>query len=343
MKTGVILMTALVPTIGHDFLVKFARNFLTDSAHLFVIISTRSKEPTLFSERISSEMLKCRTIIVNHSDEDAPQNPEGPNDFKFWEYWRDKVHSLVGQKIDYVFASEKYGHDLAEWLDAEFIPVDIARDVVRAKGLIVRRNLSEKFDLVSPAVQMKMHKNIVLFGPESCGKTTMAKHLAATFKSQFLPEWARPYLEEVGPETTEKRMRTIVNGQFALEQCIDKTKLFTFLDTDLLTTLGFYRLYNMKPPIDLFEKIKLTRVAKTYIVMNDEIPFTADILRYGGDHRESKKQFWIDILNEFDRHYYVVEETDPVKQGNELWTLMRNLPLLPGGATMNTLHKFERE
>ena len=43
--------------------------------------------------------------------------------------------------------------------------------------------------------------------------------------------------------------------------------------------------------------------------MNDQIPFEQDPLRYGGDVRESKTQFWVDLLEEFGCNYYVVTAT----------------------------------
>ena len=36
---------------------------------------------------------------------------------------------------------------------------------------------------------------IVLFGPESTGKTTLAKQLAAHFNTEWVPEYMRTYLE----------------------------------------------------------------------------------------------------------------------------------------------------
>ena len=44
--------------------------------------------------------------------------------------------------------------------------------------------------------------------------------------------------------------------------------------------------------------------------MNDHIPFEADPLRYGGTVRESKTQFWVDLLEEFGCKYHVVESTE---------------------------------
>jgi hypothetical protein len=58
--------------------------------------------------------------------------------------------------------------------------------------------------------------------------------------------------------------------------------------------------------------------------MNDRIPFEKDILRYGGNKRESKTQFWIDLLDEFGLNYHVVKETSIKEQCYEVGLAVLN-------------------
>ena len=37
---------------------------------------------------------------------------------------------------------------------------------------------------------------VVLFGPESTGKTTLSRHLARHYNSVWVPEYAREYLQD---------------------------------------------------------------------------------------------------------------------------------------------------
>lgn len=327
MKTGVLLLTALVPTIGHQYAVDFAANFMRNAdGRLNVIISSRSSEPTTALSRLGAlsgsmdHYTRSNTRFHIHADDNAPQNPPEGDQTAFWEYWKNMCEKFDPDGFDFFFASEKYGHKMSEVLNAEFIPVDIAREVMPARGTDVREHLFLDQDKISPAfIKNTLQSTVVLFGPESCGKTTMAKNLSKTFRGDFLHEWARPYLEECGPETTEERMTNIVLGQAAVEQSFANRsqKILIFKDTDLLTTLGFYRLYNMKIDIRIYDLIKELS-GDLYIVMNDGIPFEKDILRYGGDKRESNRQFWIDLLEEFNLEYYVVQSIDPMLQMNEI-------------------------
>ena len=68
---------------------------------------------------------------------------------------------------------------------------------------------------------------VVMFGPESTGKTTLAKALAEHYNTQWVPEYAREYLEEKLKKTGEicapEDIYPIALGQIKLEnQAIKK-------------------------------------------------------------------------------------------------------------------------
>jgi NadR type nicotinamide-nucleotide adenylyltransferase len=312
----IILMTALVPTIGHKFLIDFARNLSFGMTH--VIISGRSFEPINPYDRlnaIESHYYDYRNDVVFHlhMDDNAPQEPKDAHDKEFWQYWKNVVTERVKVKPnDYFVASEFYGNDMAEVLNCKFMPCDIGREVIPIKGTTVRHGMLSNFDKILPEMQHKFAKHIVLFGQESTGKTTMARKLSKMYNGTFVPEWARTYLEAVGPEVTMEKMEAIVHGQAALEDTarnhIDK-KLLTFYDTDLLSTIGYYKLWSGNIPENIAPKLIRTfqnHKADLYFVMCDSIPFEPDPLRYGDGKRESTKQFWIDLLQEYDCNFVIV-------------------------------------
>lgn len=336
---GLIFMTALLPTVGHQHLISFAANFV-DQVH--VIISTRSHEPTTFMQRVVGLNNESNVHFYHHDDDNAPQNPSSEADADFWKYWSDTVERLVDEDIHYVFASEPYGQQVAYSLGAEFIPVDIAREVQPVKGTEVRKHLFDLQSDIAANFKQYLTLNVVLFGPESCGKTTMARRLAKHFKGTYVPEWARPYLETVGPKVTEHKLKMIVNGQHASERAAESIDtLIKVKDTDLLTTLGFYQYNGISEPEHLQWMID-DYPNDLYIVMNDKIPFEADPLRYGGDKRETTREFWIDILLDHDRDYYVVRSTDPDEQFEEICQAILKYPLTYTGLSYNSLTNFQR-
>ena len=82
---------------------------------------------------------------------------------------------------------------------------------------------------------------IVLYGPESSGKTTLAKTLAAIYNTSWVSEYARNYLQEKWDKKKEvcnlNDLSLIVRGQIKLEnEAIRSAKKFVFCDTNILVT-----------------------------------------------------------------------------------------------------------
>ena len=326
MPNAIVLMTALVPTIGHKYLIDFAKNLLhhvDDKVH--VILGTMDREPVNGGARFAAlyrTYMNDSSVKIHSLHRDVPQEPSEHPDF--WNVWKNIVNEFVDvQPEDYFVASELYGIDMANILGCKFMPCNRYRETIPVKGTEVRHYLMDSFHLILPEFQKYVRKTVTVFGAESCGKTTMTRWLAKEMNGHFIPEWAREYLETVGAEITDEKMRAIVRGQYALQQTAQNdlfNKPFIFQDTDLLSTVGYYRLWGggTDDDNDLVEYYAKQTKSDLYIVMNDQIPFEADPLRYGGDKRESQTQFWIDLLEEFDCDYMVVSNTDLKKQRREV-------------------------
>ena len=79
-------------------------------------------------------------------------------------------------------------------------------------------------------------KKIIITGPESSGKTTLAKALAAHFKTVSVPEFAREYIDQLGRPYVESDLLEIAKGQLRLEnEMAKRASNFLFCDTDLIT------------------------------------------------------------------------------------------------------------
>lgn len=326
MTNAIVLMTALVPTVGHKYLIDFAKNLVGINGNVHVILGTMNCEPIDGNLRYyalnDTYINDDYNVKIHHLHRDVPQDPsEHPN---FWDLWDGIVREFVDVKPeDYFVASELYGVDMANVLGCKFMPCNRYRETVPIKGTNVRQDLMDSFEFILPEFQKHIRKTITIFGAESCGKTTMTKILAEVLNGWFVPEWAREYLETVGPEITDDSMRAIVYGQTALQKTGRddlKNKPFIFQDTDLFSTLGYYKLWGggTDEDLDLVEYNAKQLKSDLYIVMHDGIPFEEDPIRYGGDKRESGMQYWINLLEEYKLSYYVVKTTDKRLQTNEV-------------------------
>lgn len=81
---------------------------------------------------------------------------------------------------------------------------------------------------------MSIPKRILILGPESTGKSTLASDLAVYYDEPWVPEFARGYLEILGRPYGFADLLKIAKGQMALEdEKVEKAQKFLFCDTDL--------------------------------------------------------------------------------------------------------------
>lgn len=318
---GIIVLTALPPTKGHGYLIEFAQRYLAEHDYgsmLNVIVCSKPNEPIdgfARAKAIREEFGDDKKIWVHHRDGNDPDLPEDHPDF--WNYWKQIVLSKVN-KInpgDILFASEKYGVEFAKQLGCDFIPCDPDRDVFDVTATAVRAAPLGQFKMILPSFAKTLRRRVTFFGAESTGKTTLSKYVAEYFHSTWCHEWARPYLEMVGEVLNDTKMSNIMTGQFAAQCAAEERDLTPFVirDTDLLSTLGYYRILGWNEPKDLRDLVIHSK-ADLYLVMNSEIPFEPDRLRYGGNKRESTDQFWIDLLEEFNFPYKRITESNRFSQ-----------------------------
>ncbi len=150
---------------------------------------------------------------------------------------------------------------------------------------------------------METVKKIVVIGPESTGKSTLCAQLADHFKTSWVSEYAREYLEKYGTHYSYEDLLTIAKGQIDLEENslknsklkIENSKLF--IDTDL---------YVMKVWCEfVFNKCHnwiLNRIAERnydcYLLCNIDLEWVKDALREYPDKsvREKLYQYYKDIM-----------------------------------------------
>lgn len=315
-RDAYIVMTAMPPTTGHQALIEYARHLVSEKegSVVKVLVCTQPGEPWI-KERVDALRKHFHSgvgdVSVYHYDDVIQQEPNGPDDFQFWDMWATILFDYGFQKGDYIVASESYGNKLAAAVDGVYMPFDPERDIVHAKASRVRSEIGAlmAFDTILPEFQPNLIKTVTIFGAESTGKTTLARELGFWNEGHFLFEWARPYLETVKNEITDETMTAIWKGQKALQQ-FGKTlrnKPFVVQDTDLFSTWGYWNMWSWPTmPPDLGVDAYALK-SDLYIITRSNIPFEVDPLRYGGDKRESDDRYWIDIAEMFDLNYIVLD------------------------------------
>lgn len=132
---------------------------------------------------------------------------------------------------------------------------------------------------------------IAIFGPESTGKTTLAKQLAEYYQTVWVPEFARDYLQEKldsGRGICDVNdMLPIAYGQTKLEnESALLANKYLFCDTNLMVTKVFSELYYNFCD-SLLDKAARTHQYDLYFLTDIDVPWEDDGLRDSPEGRES--------------------------------------------------------
>lgn len=131
---------------------------------------------------------------------------------------------------------------------------------------------------------------IVLTGPESTGKTELARALAERFVTDWSPEYVREYAEACGSELTLDDHEPIARGQMAGEDAAVARAAalgadVVLLDTDLVSTAVYCEhYYGHCPP--WIEETARARRAALYLLLDVDVPWVPDVVRDRADRRD---------------------------------------------------------
>lgn len=128
---------------------------------------------------------------------------------------------------------------------------------------------------------------IAIIGPESTGKSSLAKDLAKHFGAPMVPEYAREYVEKLAKPYTFDDVCAIAQKQIEAEKYYEKHTTesnFVFFDTDLIITkIWFSFCYNTIPRI-ITEQLK-TGYFDLYLLCAPDLPWVPDSVREHGHDR----------------------------------------------------------
>ena len=159
---------------------------------------------------------------------------------------------------------------------------------------------------------------VVIYGPESTGKTTLAQALADHYKTEWVPEYAREYLQDVW----DKEQRTcephdllpIAEGQMKIENELSKkADRILICDTDLLETKVYSEAYYVGSCDPMLEKYALENKYDLYLLTNIDIPWEKDDLRDKPYERERMFNYFKNALEKYQRDFVILSGDKPTR------------------------------
>lgn len=169
---------------------------------------------------------------------------------------------------------------------------------------------------------------IAMYGPESTGKTTLAKQLADHFNTVWAPEFARDYLQQKWDTTNEtckqEDLSPIAIGQLKLEnESLLIAKKYLFCDTNLMVTKVFSEMYyNVCDPI--LDKAAKENNYDLFFLTDVDVPWTKDDIRDMPTGRDKAFEIYRKALEQNNKPYVVISGTKEERFAKAL-QILKNL------------------
>jgi HTH-type transcriptional regulator, transcriptional repressor of NAD biosynthesis genes len=281
MKRGLVIGKFLPIHKGHISLIRFAAQHCDE---LVVSMSYTDADPIRFQLRFGwlKEIFRAEPAVQVHLLKD---------DFDIGHlHWSDRTRiwaRVLEEKygeIDLVASSEEYGSYLANHLKAENLLFDPDRKQIPVSASQIRKLPLQFWEFIPHEVQPYFVKKICFYGPESTGKSTLAKRMAELYQTEFVPEVARELI--TSNDFTVDDIIKIGNAQ--TQRVLEKVKIanrFLFCDTDLITTQIYSRHYLGVIPEVLYELEKKITY-DFYFLFYPDIAWVSDGLRDLKNQRE---------------------------------------------------------
>lgn len=125
-------------------------------------------------------------------------------------------------------------------------------------------------------------RRVVILGPESTGKSTLAADLASHYGTTWAPEYLRTFVRNKvlvpgRPVIETGEVRAIVEGQIAAEdRALRRAKGVVFFDTNPLQSIVYYEHYfGRRRPVWLEELLR-RRTYDLYLLLDVDVPWVID-------------------------------------------------------------------
>ncbi len=286
---------------GHEYLIQEASQRCTN---LTVLVCSLLRENIQGKLRYEWVKKTFPSVNVIHVIDENPQYPEEHPDF--WNIWKATIKRVHPERIDILFTSEYYGEPLSRVLGCKHECIDLERKKFPISGSLIREKPFANWDFLPDIVKPYFTKKILITGAESTGKTTLCETLAKHFNTEWVPEYARMYLEAKNRYVVYEDIQEICRGHIELEENkLTNANKYLFIDTDMIITKLYSLIYFKKVPDSVIDQI-IQRNYDLCLVLAPDVPWIRDPLRDLPNYRDSFHNWLLQELSFLNKKYYII-------------------------------------
>jgi len=159
----------------------------------------------------------------------------------------------------------------------------------------------------------RMAKKILITGPESTGKTTIASYISSQWKGLLVSEFARDYLEKNGPQYQYEDLLTIAKEHCRIVEQLERDHHQLVLDTYLLNIKIWSEFKYDK--VDLWIVDKLQDMSFEHVLLTKaDVPWSFDPLRENENNRDDLFALFQDEMSRLKWEYTVLESNEELRK-----------------------------
>ncbi len=152
-----------------------------------------------------------------------------------------------------------------------------------------------------------MVKRIAITGPESTGKSELARQLAEHYNTVWVPEYAREYLKQRGGKYEKDDIVKIAQGQLKLEnEMAAKANEYLFCDTDLFVTKIWSEFKYGDCDSWILEKV-LSHRYDLHLLMDIDLEWKSDPLRENPAERQKLFDIYLEELAKYKYPFFIID------------------------------------
>ena len=148
---------------------------------------------------------------------------------------------------------------------------------------------------------------IIIIGPESSGKTTLAKNLSKSLNLNLVDEYARTFINENNNQYGYEDLLKIAKEQYKRE-VLFKNENFCFCDTDLITIMIWSKFKFNKCDNWIINKIiEQKNEKRIYLLCKPDIKWEYDPLRESEFNRGEIYDIYLNEIKKLEYKFFIVE------------------------------------
>jgi NadR type nicotinamide-nucleotide adenylyltransferase len=161
-------------------------------------------------------------------------------------------------------------------------------------------------------------KRIAITGPESTGKSSLAESLARHFRTTWVPEFARIYIDHLDREYTYDDILFIAKSQLESETvAAGLAKEILICDTDLIVTKIWCEYKYGKCHPWILDQLNKNHY-DLYLLLNIDLPWQPDPQREHPAHRKEIFELYLKELNLRELPYKIISGAEAIRVKNAI-------------------------